>query len=73
MDKNKILQYSIVLGLESVKIKHLLKSFDYEGGDFIWFYGASNTEFTDMVDYGIVLGTIFACDGGDGGGGGGAG
>ena len=30
MDKNEILQYSIVLGLESVRIKHLLKSFDYE-------------------------------------------
>ena len=68
MDKNEILQYSIVLGLESVKIKHLLKSFDYEGSDFIWFYGASNTEFADMVDYGMVLGTSFAGDGGDGGG-----
>ena len=75
MDKNEILQYSIVLGLESEKIKYLLKSFDYDGGDFIWFYGASNTEFTDMVDYGMVLGTSFAGDGGagDGGGGGGGG
>ena len=75
MDKNEILQYSIVLGLESEKIKYLLKNFDYDGGDFIWFYGASNTEFTDMVDYGMVLGTSFAGDGGavDGGGGGGGG
>ena len=46
---------------------------DCEGGDFKWFYGASKTEFTDMVDYGMVLGTSFAGDGGDGGGGGGGG
>tara|TARA_B100000989_G_C19120760_1_gene295197 strand:- start:92 stop:226 length:135 start_codon:yes stop_codon:yes gene_type:complete len=43
---------------------------DYEGGDFKWFYGASNTEFTDMVDYGMVLGTSFSVDGSDGRGGG---
>ena len=73
IDKNEILQYSIVLGLDSKKIKDLLKSFDYEGGDFIWFYGASNIEFTDMVEYGMVLGTSFAGDGGGGGGGDGGG
>ena len=37
------------------------------------FRGLVTLNVTDMVDYGIVLGTIFAYDGGDGGGGGGAG
>lgn len=75
IDNNEILQYSIVLGLESESIKGLLKSFNYESSDFMWFYGANDSEFADMVDYGIVLGTSFAGDGGagDGGGGGGGG
>ena len=75
IDNNEILQYSIVLGLESESIKGLLKSFNYENSDFMWFYGADNYEFADMVDYGMVLGTSFAGDGGagDGGGGGGGG
>tara|TARA_Y100000034_G_scaffold119513_1_gene161390 strand:+ start:174 stop:1907 length:1734 start_codon:yes stop_codon:yes gene_type:complete len=82
LDDNLLLQYSVVSGLDSYQIKQLLKSFNYDTGDFIWFHDTSissmNTDsftssFTNMIDTGSAISAGFGGDGGAGGGGGGAG
>ena len=82
LDNNLLLQYSVVIDLENDQIKQLLKSFDYDTGDFIWFHDGNlsgmNTDsftssFTNMIDTGAAISAGFGVDGGAGGGGGGAG
>jgi len=82
LDDNLLLQYSVVAGLDNYQIKQLLKSFNYDTGDFIWFHDTSissmNTDsftssFTNMIDTGAAISAGFGGDGGAGGGGGGAG
>ena len=68
--------------MDNYQIKQLLKSFNYDSGDFIWFHDGNlsgmNTDsftssFTNMIDTGAAISAGFGGDGGAGGGGGGAG
>ena len=76
LDNNLLLQYSVAMGLDNYQIKQLLKIFNYDTGDFIWFYDGNINSFTNMVDTGLAIGAGFGGDsggGGDAGGGGGGG
>ena len=64
LDNNLLLQYSIVMGLDNYQIKQLLKSFNYDSSDFIWFHDGNlsgmNTDsftssFTNMIDTGASI------------------
>ena len=79
LDSNKLLQYSVVLGLNKEEIKKIIKNFDFsEGGEFHWYYAGDYGEsgldsFSSMIDTGSTLSTSFAGDGGGGSAGGGGG
>ena len=79
LDNNRLLQYSIVLGLKKEDIKKIIRHFDFsESGEFHWFYagdygGSGLDSFSSMIDTGSTLSASFSGDGGGGAGGGGGG
>ena len=56
----------MVLGLDDNQIKDLLKNFNYESSELFWSQGGNNTDFSNMVYAGMVIGAGFVVDGGAG-------
>ena len=76
IDNNRLLQYSIVLGIKNERMKDIIRNFNFnEGGEFHWFYagdsgGSGLDSFSSMIDTGSTFSASFGSDGGGGGGGG---
>ena len=70
IDSNRLLQYSIVLGIKNERMKDIIRNFNFnEGGEFHWFYagdsgGSGLDSFSSMIDTGSTLSASFGSDGG---------